>query len=443
MSEHLIAAIVLAAGKGTRMKSALPKVLHNIAGQPMVRHVLDAVEPLVPAETLVVVGPDMDNVAAAVQPAKNVIQKDQAGTGDAVRVAVESMSTRTGTVLVLFGADPLIRTETVSRLVAARQAGASVVVLGFRAGDPTGYGRLILDEEGALEAIVEDKDASENQRAIDLCNAGVMAIDASCIESLLARIGNDNAKGEYYLTDIVGLARNDGRNCSVVTADEDELMGVDSRADLARAEGLWQAARRRRAMDEGVTLLDPDTVYFSHDTILGTDVIVGPNVVFGPCVEVENNVEIRAFCHVEGAKISEGALIGPYARLRPGTEIGEDVHIGNFVELKNTTMAPGAKANHLAYVGDTEVGAGANIGAGTITCNYDGVDKHLTEIGDDVFVGTNSTLVAPITIDSGAFVAAGTTVTVKVGGEELAVGRARQRNIAGWVRPEQRKSKGE
>ncbi|MDP7391995.1 MAG: bifunctional UDP-N-acetylglucosamine diphosphorylase/glucosamine-1-phosphate N-acetyltransferase GlmU, partial [Alphaproteobacteria bacterium] len=361
MSEHLIAAIVLAAGKGTRMKSALPKVLHNIAGQPMVRHVLDAVEPLVPAETLVVVGPDMGNVAAAVKPAKNVIQKDQAGTGDAVRVAVESMSTRTGTVLVLFGADPLIRTETVSRLVAARQAGASVVVLGFRAGDPTGYGRVILDEEGALEAIVEDKDASENQRSINLCNAGVMAIDASCIESLLARIGNDNARGEYYLTDIVGLARNDGRNCSVVTADEDELMGVDSRADLARAEGLWQAARRRRAMDEGVTLLDPDTVYFSHDTILGTDVIVGPNVVFGPCVEVENNVEIRAFCHVEGAKISEGALIGPYARLRPGTEIGEDVHIGNFVELKNTTMAPGAKANHLAYVGDTEVGAEANI----------------------------------------------------------------------------------
>ena len=431
MSEHLIAAIVLAAGKGTRMKSALPKVLHNIAGQPMVRHVLDAVEPLVPAETLVVVGPDMGNVAAAVQPAKNVIQKDQAGTGDAVRVAVESMSTRTGTVLVLFGADPLIRTETVSRLVAARRAGASVVVLGFRAGDPTGYGRLILDEEGALEAIVEDKDASENQRAIDLCNAGVMAIDASCIESLLARIGNDNAKGEYYLTDIVGLARNDGRNCSVVTADEDELMGVDSRADLARAEGLWQAARRRRAMDEGVTLLDPDTVYFSHDTILGTDVIVGPNVVFGPCVEVENNVEIRAFCHVEGAKISEGALIGPYARLRPGTEIGEDVHIGNFVELKNTTMAPGAKANHLAYVGDTEVGAGANIGAGTITCNYDGFEKHKTIIGDGAFIGSNSALVAPVMIGKSAIVGAGSTIARNVPADALAIERSKQIDLAG------------
>ncbi len=431
MSEHLIAAIVLAAGKGTRMKSALPKVLHNIAGQPMVRHVLDAVEPLVPAETLVVVGPDMDNVAAAVQPAKNVIQKDQAGTGDAVRVAVESMSTRTGTVLVLFGADPLIRTETVSRLVAARQAGASVVVLGFRAGDPTGYGRLILDEEGALEAIVEDRDASENQRAIDLCNAGVMAIDASCIESLLARIGNDNAKGEYYLTDIVGLARKDGRNCSVVTADEDELMGVDSRADLARAEGLWQAARRRRAMDEGVTLLDPDTVYFSHDTILGTDVIVGPNVVFGPCVEVENNVEIRAFCHVEGAKISEGALIGPYARLRPGTEIGEDVHIGNFVELKNTTMAPGAKANHLAYVGDTEVGAGANIGAGTITCNYDGFEKHKTIIGDGAFIGSNSALVAPVMIGKSAIVGAGSTIARNVAADALAIERSKQIDLAG------------
>ncbi|MED5359690.1 MAG: bifunctional UDP-N-acetylglucosamine diphosphorylase/glucosamine-1-phosphate N-acetyltransferase GlmU [Pseudomonadota bacterium] len=431
MSEHLIAAIVLAAGKGTRMKSALPKVLHNIAGQPMVRHVLDAVEPLVPAETLVVVGPDMGNVAAAVKPAKNVIQKDQAGTGDAVRVAVESMSTRTGTVLVLFGADPLIRTETVSRLVAARQAGASVVVLGFRAGDPTGYGRLILDEEGALEAIVEDKDASENQRAIDLCNAGVMAIDASCIESLLARIGNDNAKGEYYLTDIVGLARNDGRNCSVVTADEDELMGVDSRADLARAEGLWQAARRRRAMDEGVTLLDPDTVYFSHDTILGTDVIVGLNVEFGPCVEVENNVEIRAFCHVEGAKISEGALIGPYARLRPGTEIGEDVHIGNFVELKNTTMAPGAKANHLAYVGDTEVGAEANIGAGTITCNYDGFEKHKTIIGDGAFIGSNSALVAPVMIGKSAIVGAGSTIARNVPADALAIERSKQIDLAG------------
>ncbi|MEC7655430.1 MAG: DapH/DapD/GlmU-related protein, partial [Pseudomonadota bacterium] len=285
--------------------------------------------------------------------------------------------------------------------------------------------------EGALEAIVEDKDASEKQRAIDLCNAGVMAIDASCIESLLARIGNDNAKGEYYLTDIVGLARNDGRNCSVVTADEDELMGVDSRADLARAEGLWQAARRRRAMDEGVTLLDPDTVYFSHDTILGTDVIVGPNVVFGPCVEVENNVEIRAFCHVEGAKISEGALIGPYARLRPGTEIGEDVHIGNFVELKNTTMAPGAKANHLAYVGDTEVGAGANIGAGTITCNYDGFEKHKTIIGDGAFIGSNSALVAPVMIGKSAIVGAGSTIARNVAADALAIERSKQIDLAG------------
>jgi len=431
MSEHPIAAIVLAAGKGTRMKSALPKVLHKIAGQPMVCHVLDAVAPLGPDETLVVVGPGMDDVAAAVHPARSVVQTDQAGTGDAVKVAVNAMAPRTGTVLVLFGGDPLIQTETVSRLVAARQAGASVVVLGFRAADPAGYGRLILDEEGTLESIVEDKDASENQRAIDLCNAGVMAIDAERIEDLLARIGNDNAKGEYYLTDIVGLARQDGLTCTVVTADEDELMGVDSRADLARAEGLWQAARRRRAMDEGATLLDPDTVYFSHDTVLGTDVVVGPNVVFGPGVEVADNVEIRAFCHVEGAKVSEGALIGPYARLRPGTEVGEDVHIGNFVELKNTTMAPGAKANHLAYVGDSQVGAKANIGAGTITCNYDGIEKHMTVIGDDAFIGSNSALVAPVTIGKGAIVGAGSTIARNVPEDALSIERSKQIELAG------------
>ena len=431
MLEHPIAAIVLAAGKGTRMQSAMPKVLHKIAGQPMVCHVLDAVAPLNPNETCVVVGPGMDDVAAAVYPVRTVVQTNQNGTGDAVKVAVNKLSARKGTVLVLFGGDPLIQTETVRKLLATRQAGASVVVLGFYAKDPTGYGRLILGQDGALDAIVEDKDAQENQRAIDLCNAGVMAIDAACIRGLLARIRNDNAKGEFYLTDIISLARDDGLSCKVVMADEDELMGVDSRADLARAEALWQAARRRRAMEEGVTLLDPDTVYFAHDTVTACDVIIGPNVVFGPGVEIAKNTEIRAFCHVEGAKISEGALIGPYARLRPGTEIGEDVHIGNFVEVKNTKMAPGAKANHLAYLGDSEVGVKANIGAGTITCNYDGFDKHKTIIGDEAFIGSNSALVAPVTIGKCSIIGAGSTIVRNVPEEALSIERSKQIDLTG------------
>ena len=431
MLDHPIAAIVLAAGKGTRMQSELPKVLHKIAGHPMVCHVLEAVAPLNPNETCVVVGQDMDDVMAAVHPVETVVQTNQIGTGDAVKVAMNALSARHGTVLVLYGGDPLIQTETVRKLLTARQAEASVVVLGFRANDPKGYGRLILDEDGNLDAIIEDKDAEENQRSIDLCNAGVMAIDAECIKNLLARIGNDNAKSEFYVTDIVSLAREDGLSCKVVIAEEDELMGVDSRLDLARAEALWQAARRRRAMEEGVTLLDPDTVYFSYDTVLASDVIVGPNVVFGPGVEVAKNAEIRAFCHVEGTKISEGATIGPFARLRPGTEVGEDVHIGNFVEVKNTKLAPGAKANHLAYLGDSEVGTKANIGAGTITRNYDGFEKHKTVIGDEAFIGSNSALVAPVTIGKGAIIGAGSTIVRNVPEEALSIERSKQINLTG------------
>jgi bifunctional UDP-N-acetylglucosamine pyrophosphorylase/glucosamine-1-phosphate N-acetyltransferase len=332
---------------------------------------------------------------------------------------------------VLFGGDPLITTETLRRMVVAREAGATVVVLGFSAEDPTGYGRILLDEQSTLKAIVEDKDAAENERDIDLCNAGVMAIDAARLSGFLARIDNKNAKGEYYLTDIVGLARDDGLTCAVIEADESELMGVDSRSDLARAESLWQSVRRNRAMDDGVTLLDPESTYFAHDTVLGRDVIVGPNVFFGPGVEVSNNVEIKAFSHIEGARISEGAVIGPFARLRPGTEIGEDVHIGNFVELKNTVMAPGAKANHLAYVGDTVVGVKANIGAGTITCNYDGSEKHATVIGMGAFIGSNSALVAPIKIGDGAIVGAGSTISRDVPDNALAIERSEQINLTG------------
>lgn len=432
MPQEPIAAIVLAAGKGTRMKSALPKVLHPIAGHPMVCHVLDATKPLKTSKTIVVVGPDMDAVSQAVSPFPTVVQTAQAGTGDAVKTGATLLDGfSSGTVLVLFGGDPLIQTDTLRRMVAAREAGAAVVVLGFRADDPSGYGRLILDAAGALQAIVEDKDASENERAIDLCNAGVMAIDGALLSGLLSRIGNDNAKGEYYLTDIVGLARADGKSCAVIEADESELMGVDSRADLARAEMLWQSARRARAMDEGVTLQDPQSVYFAHDTQLGRDVTIGANVLFGPGVEVADNVEIKAFSHVEGARISEGAIIGPFARLRPGTEIGADVHIGNFVELKNTTMAPGAKANHLAYVGDSEVGTKANIGAGTITCNYDGFEKHTTVIGDGAFIGSNSALVAPVRIGNGAIVGAGSTVSRDVPDDALAIERSKQIDLTG------------
>jgi bifunctional UDP-N-acetylglucosamine pyrophosphorylase/glucosamine-1-phosphate N-acetyltransferase len=432
MPEEPIAAIILAAGKGTRMKSALPKVLHRIAGHPMVCHVIDATKPLVPTRTVVVVGPDMDAVTEIVSPHPTTVQTTQAGTGDAVKIGVGLLGGfSSGTVLVLFGGDPLITTETLQRMVAVREAGSAVVVLGFRTLDPTGYGRLMLDDQGTLQAIVEDKDATENQRAIDLCNAGVMAIDAAWLPGLLAQIGNKNAKNEYYLTDIVGLARVDGLTCAVIEADESELMGVDNRSDLARAEVLWQSARRNRAMDDGVTLIDPDSTYFAYDTVLGRDVIVGPNVVFGPGVEVSDNVEIKAFSHIEGARIGEGAIIGPFARLRPGTEIGEDVHIGNFVELKNTVMATGAKANHLAYVGDTVVGAKANIGAGTITCNYDGLEKHKTVIGEGAFIGSNSALVAPVKIGDGAIVGAGSTISRDVPDNALAIERSKQIDLTG------------
>ena len=435
MPDQPIAAILLAAGKGTRMKSALPKVLHSIAGKPMLRHVVDSVSPLAPASLVIVVGPGMEAVESAVKPLRTVVQPNQAGTGDAVRAALGATERpATGTVLILFGADPLIRTETLARLVAAREAGAAVVVLGFRATDPAGYGRLVLDRAGMLAAIVEDRDATASERAIDLCNAGAMAIDAARLPDLIGRIGNANAKGEYYLTDIVGLARGDGLACAVVEADEDETLGVDSRADLAAAEAIWQSRRRRQALDEGATLLAPDTVWFSHDTILGRDVTVEPNVVFGPGVTIADGVAIRAFSHIEGARIASGAIIGPYARLRPGTDVGEDAHVGNFVELKNTVMGKGAKANHLAYVGDSQVGSRANIGAGTITCNYDGFDKHRTVIGEGAFIGSNTALVAPVTVGDGAIVGAGSTITRDVPADALSIERSRQIDLAGRAR---------
>ncbi len=427
MTTEKIAALILAAGKGTRMKSDLAKVLHPIAGLPMVSHVVSTVGGLQPTATVVVIGPEMEAVEAAVAPLPTVVQETQAGTADAVNAAEEVLQgVAADTILVLFGGDPLIRTETLARMVAARAEGAAVVVLGFRAADPSGYGRLVLDGEGNLQAIVEDKDADAAERSIDLCNAGAMAIEARRLFELTRRIGNDNAKGEYYLTDIVGLARAEGLDGTHVEAPEEDALGVDSRADLARAEKLWQERRRDRAMAEGASLLDPGTVWFSHDTRLGRDVTIGPNVVFGPGVVVADGAEIRAFSHLEGAAVDTGAVVGPFARLRPGTEIAAGAHIGNFVEVKNAVIGEGAKANHLAYVGDAEVGARANIGAGTITCNYDGFQKHRTLIGKGAFIGSNTALVAPVRVGDGAMVGAGSTVARDVPADALSIERAPQ-----------------
>ncbi|MDH5412309.1 MAG: bifunctional UDP-N-acetylglucosamine diphosphorylase/glucosamine-1-phosphate N-acetyltransferase GlmU, partial [Alphaproteobacteria bacterium] len=396
------AVILLAAGKGTRMKSEMPKVLHRLAGKPLVLHALDAAAGLTPARCVVVVGPGMEDVAAAVAPHPTAIQVKQQGTADAVLAAREALAdfgagSDEATVLVLYGDTPMIGADTLAAMIAARRAGAGVVVLGFRPDDPAEYGRLVLDKAGALEAIVEYREADEAQRAIDLCNSGVLAISAGHIWDLLDRVGNDNAKGEYYLTDIVAIARARGLACAVVEGDEAEVLGINSRGDLAAAEAIWQQARRVRAMEEGATLIDPATVWFAHDTAIGRDVTIGPSVFFGPGVTVADGAVINAFCHLEGAAIGPGVSVGPFARLRPGAELGEGARIGNFVEVKNAVLGAGAKANHLSYVGDATVGAGANIGAGTITCNYDGYLKHRTEIGEGAFIGSNTALVAPVT----------------------------------------------
>lgn len=425
MTSHPIAAIVLAAGMGTRMRSALPKVMHPIAGRPMLGHVLAAADQAGVSRKIVIVGPEMDSVAKLVAPTPTVEQRDRLGTAHAVSMAKDALADVTdGTVLVLFGDTPLIRAETLSAMVVARKSGAAIAVMGFQAADPSGYGRLILNDAGKLVRIVEHKDASAEERAVTLCNAGVMAFDAAKLWGILARIGNANAKGEYYLTDAVDIAVSDGADCVVVTASEEEVMGVNTRLELARAEAIWQRNRRTQAMLDGATLTDPDSVFFAADTRIGQDVSIGPNVVFGPGVAVEDGVEIRAFCHLEGALVRSGAQIGPFARLRPGTDIAGGVRIGNFVEVKNAIFHEGAKANHLAYVGDAEVGAGANIGAGVITCNYDGYLKHKTEIGKDAFIGSNSALVAPVQVGNGAIVAAGSAISGEIPADALALTRA-------------------
>ena len=432
-----IAAIVLAAGKGTRMKSDLPKVMHRIAGRSMIGHVMDNLAQLKPSKLVVVIGPGMGDVAAEVAPHPTVIQAEQLGTGHAVAAARGAVGAVNGTVLVLFGDAPFVAAETMSRLVARREAAdrPAVVVLGVRPADPNGYGRLITDPKGNLIRIVEHRDADAAERAVGLCNSGVMAIDGGVLWSLVDAIGNANAKQEYYLTDAIAIAQRMGRSVAVVEADGKELplIGINSKVELAEAEAICQQALRRRAMENGVTMIDPASVFLSADTVFGRDVVIGPNVVIGPGVTVGDRVELRAFSHVEGAAIAAGALIGPFARLRAGSKIGAGAHVGNFVETKNAVLGEGAKANHLSYLGDAEIGARSNIGAGTITCNYDGFVKAKTTIGAGVFVGSNTALVAPVTVGEGALIAAGSVVTRDVAPDAMVVARGQQVEKAGWA----------
>jgi bifunctional UDP-N-acetylglucosamine pyrophosphorylase/glucosamine-1-phosphate N-acetyltransferase len=431
-------AIVLAAGKGTRMKSVFPKVLHRLAGAPMISHVLRAAASAGIGRGCVVVGPGMDDVGAAaraVNPKLEMfVQDEQLGTADAVKAARPAFEAFDGPVLVLYGDTPLLRTETLKAVMGELEAGADIVVIGFEAEDPTGYGRLLFDDAGRLAGIREEKDASAAERALTLCNSGIMAFRASkTLAGLLARIGNDNAKGEFYLTDAVALARKDGLQARVVLSNSEEVLGVNSRAELAAAEAVMQRRLRSAVMAGGATLVAPDTVFLSHDTAIGKDVLIEPNVVIGPGVTIEDGVTIRAFCHIEAAKIGPGATVGPFARLRPGAALAKNAHVGNFVEIKQAEIAEGAKVNHLTYIGDASVGARANVGAGTITCNYDGFAKHRTEIGAGAFIGSNSSLVAPVKIGDGAYIGSGSVITKDVPADALAIARPPQEERAGWA----------
>jgi len=433
MTDSTLGVVVLAAGQGTRMRSRLPKVLHPLAGRAMLGHVLDAVATLDPARVVVVVGPGMEEVAEAARPYPTVVQQERLGTAHAVRTAREALGdlvdNPAGEVLVVYGDTPLVTGETLRGLREVRaHAGAALAVLGFRARDPGGYGRLICDDTGQVARIVEARDASAAEQAIDLCNAGLLCARAAVLFRLLARVGNDNAKGEYYLTDVVGLAAAGGEGAVYALASEDEVQGVNSRAELAQAEAGMQQRLRARAMAAGVTLVAPETVTLCHDTRIEPDVVVHPHVVFGPGVTVAEGAEIKSFSHLEGATVGPGAVVGPFARLRPGAVLEADSRVGNFVEVKNASLGRGAKANHLSYLGDAAVGEGANIGAGTITCNYDGFLKSRTEIGAGAFIGSNTALVAPVRVGAGAIVGAGSTITSDVPDDALGLARGTQVN---------------
>lgn len=430
-----IAAIILAAGKGTRMKSDLHKVLHPIAGRPMLMHLLDSVDALSPARKVVVVGSGKDQLEAALAGSASLaVQEPQLGTGHAVQQAEDALGGFEGDVLVLYGDVPFVPATTMQSMIHRLNApdAPAVVVLAFEPEDMLSYGRVITEGD-RITKMVEHKDASAEERACRLCNSGLMAVKSKDLFALLSRVGNDNAAGEFYLVDIVNIANADGRHCAVVTTDPFDVAGINSRAELATMEAAWQDRRRAQAMDDGASLIAPETVWFSYDTVIGRDVVIQPNVFFGPGVTIADKVMINGFSHIEGATIASGAEIGPYARLRPGAVLEEKSKVGNFVEVKKTRLGKGAKANHLTYLGDADIGAGANIGAGTITCNYDGFLKHQTQIGAGAFIGSNSALVAPVTIGAGAIVAAGSTITSDVSPDALALVRPKQEEKPGWA----------
>lgn len=429
-----LAAIILAAGQGTRMKSQRHKVLHPIAGRPMLLHLLDSLAALSPQQKIVVVGSAREQVETAVAPfgVTVAVQSPQLGTGHAVLQAQAALAGFDGDILILFGDAPLVTAATMQRLQAALSGDVAAVVLGFRPADAGAYGRIIA-RDGSIAKMVEYKDANEDERAVTLCNSGLMVVRAADLWPLLARVGNANAAGEYYLPDIIGLLIADGRVARVIETGADEVAGVNSRAELADLEARWQQGRRAAAMADGVTLIDPGSVFFAHDTLVARDVTIEPFVVFGPGVSIASGTTIRAHSHVEGATIGENCEVGPFARLRPGTVLESGAKIGNFVETKKAVFGAGAKAKHLSYIGDADVGARANIGAGTITCNYDGFFKYRTNIGEGAFIGSNSALVAPVTIGAGAIIGAGSTITADVEADALALVRPAQTEKTGWA----------
>ena len=436
MSVRTCLAIVLAAGEGTRMRSALPKVLHAIAGRSLLAHVLAAVAETKVASAAVVVGPHQEAVAAEAERvlpgAQCFVQQERRGTAHAVLAARSAIERRPDDILIVYGDTPLIRAETLKKLRAPLAAGAAVAVLGFRPAEPGGYGRLVV-HDNKLVAIREEADASENQKAIGLCNGGIMALAGAGALAILDRIGDRNHKREYYLTDAVEIARAMGLGAVAVEAEEDDVRGINTKAQLAEAEAVMQQRLRKAALDAGVTLVAPETVFLSADTTFGKDVVIEPYVVFGEKVTVEDGAVIHSFSHLAGAHVGKKCSVGPFARLRPGTRLGEGARIGNFVEVKELAIAAGAKANHLSYIGDASVGANANIGAGTITCNYDGSAKHRTTIGKDAFIGSNSSLVAPVEIGDGAYVGSGSVITGDVPADALALARARQVVKQNWA----------
>lgn len=436
MTSRTCLTLILAAGEGTRMKSALPKVLHRAAGRTLLGHAICAAREAGAGRLAIVVGPSHGDVAAEAlyhaPEAQIFVQVERKGTAHAVLAARAALEQSSDDILVLFGDTPLIRAETLCRLRGAVAEDAAVAVLGFEPKSPSGYGRLIM-KDGELVAIREEKDASEEEKEISLCNAGLMALSGGYALNLLDRVTNNNASGEFYLTDVVGLARASGLKAVALVADEAEVQGVNTRVQLAAVEAAFQERLREHAMREGATLIAPESVFFAADTKLGRDVTIEPNVFFGPGVTVEDGATIRAYCHVEGAHIGKDVTIGPFARLRPGASLGQHTRIGNFVEIKNAVLDHGVKVNHLAYVGDASVGADANIGAGAITCNYDGVRKHRTEIGAGAFVGVNSALVAPVSIGAGAYIATGSVITDDVPPNALGIARSRQTVKEGWA----------